>query len=297
MELQRIAENTYFISEPGIGVYRFEDCSCLLVDTGNSREAGSKVLELLQDHGLTVRGVFNTHFHADHCAGNRLIQEQTQCRIIASSPDAAIIQNTVLAPVLLYSAYPPRALNNWFFTAEPSVVTDVVGAGNLEFLGVTFQVIDLKGHTLGQVGVVTPDGVAFLGDSLLAGSTIEEYPLLCLADAGSQLETFDILEKTDFACAVLSHTGPVPDLIAAIEQNRRLFHEIRRFVLEVTRKPRSREEIISLLVESLSLPLNTVQYYLIHSTVSAFLSYLCGNRSLRATPADGFLKYTNRQLP
>ncbi|HHW41811.1 MAG TPA: MBL fold metallo-hydrolase [Syntrophomonadaceae bacterium] len=293
MKLQCLAGNTYYIDGPSIiGVYLFDDRSCLLIDTGSSQENATALLELLKESGIRVRGIFNTHCHADHCAGNRLIQERSRCRIFASALDAPIIQNPILAPFALYSAYPPPALKNKFLMASPSVVTDVLDAGRLFIDGIAFQVVDLKGHTMGHNGIVTPDGIAFLGDSLIAPEIMKKFQFHYLADVGSHLETLDFLQESGFERAVLSHGGPLQNFMETVNRNRELFCKIINLILDMLRTPRSREEILSRLVDAFALPLNTTQYYLILATISAFLSYLCANRKIRATPVGGFMKFS-----
>lgn len=294
MQLVHIAGSTYYIDYPSIrGVYVFPDSSCLLVDTGPGAECAALTLELLRENGLTVHGIFNTHAHPDHCGGNRLIQEQSPCPTYASPLEAAVIQNPILAPYSLYSALPPRALKNRYLMAPPSFVTDMVEAGQLNINGVSFQVIDLGGHTLGQVGIVTPDRVAFLGDSLIDLSIMKQFRFHYLADLQKELETLDFLESANIDYAILSHGGLVGDLAGTVTGNRELFQRIMDLILMVTHCSRSREEIVSKVVEKFDLPLNRTQYYLILATVSAFLSYLCSYGYLRESIENGVLKFRN----
>lgn len=293
LKLERISGKTYYIDCPSaIGVYLFDSGSCLLIDSGASRECAAALWELLDVNGLKVLGIFNTHFHADHCAGNRLIQEKSCCRIFASQPDACFIQNPVLAPFALFSAYPPPALKNRFLMAHPSTVTDIVERGGVSIEGESFQIIDLKGHTLGQIGIVTPDGVAFLGDALIAPEIMERFQFHYLADLSSHFKTLDFLSNADFKQAVLSHGGPLKNLRETVAKNQELFSKIIDLLLDMLETPRSREEILTALVDELALPLNTTQYYLIQASVSAFLSYLCTRRLIGAQIVDGNMKFS-----
>lgn len=292
LKLEHLSGKTYYIDCPSvIGVYLFDSGSCLLIDTGASKECAAALLELLNEKRITVFGIFNTHFHADHCAGNRLIQERSRCRIFASQPDACFIQNPVLAPFALFSAYPPPALKNRLLMAPPSTVTDIVERGALSIEGISFQVIDLKGHTLGQSGIVTPDGIAFLGDTLIAPKIMERFQFHYLADVSSHFKTLDFLDNAAFDRVILAHGGPLRNLKDTVARNRELFCKIIDLMLDMLRTPRSREEILTLLVDALALPLNTTQYYLILATVSAFLSYLCARRLISANTVAGVMKF------
>ncbi|MGB9791045.1 MAG: MBL fold metallo-hydrolase [Thermacetogeniaceae bacterium] len=293
LKLWHISGKTYYIDCPSVvGVYLFDSRYCLLIDTGSSRECAAAILELLDERGIRPFGIINTHFHADHCAGNRLIQERSNCRIFASQPDACFIQNPILAPFVLFSAYPHPPLKNRLLLAQPSRVTDIVEEGALELAGATFQVIDLRGHTLGQIGIVTPDGVAFLGDALIAPEIMERFRFHYLADLGSHFKTLDFLSKAGFERAVLAHGGPLENLRETVDRNRELFSEIIALLLEILKTPRSREEVLFMLVDALSLPMNTTQYYLIMASVSAFLSYLCTKRLIAARITDGSMEFS-----
>lgn len=296
LSLELLSGNTYYVDCPScIGVYLLDSSSCLLIDTGASRECAAALLELLDERGIRPVAIINTHFHADHCAGNRLIQERSGCRIFASQPDACFIQNPILAPFALFSASPPPALRNRLLLAQPSLVTDVVEEGTLELAGVALQVIGLKGHTLGQIGVVTPDGVAFLGDALIAPEIMERFRFHYLADLGKHFKTLDYLSRAGFEQVVLAHGGPLKGLREAVARNQELFSEIIELLLEMLKTPRTREELLSLLSAALSLPLNTTQYYLFMASVSAFLSYLCATKQISAQVADcGLMKFSVR---
>lgn len=293
LSLELLSGKTYYVDCPScIGVYLLDSRSCLLIDTGGSRECAAALLELLDEKGIRPVAIINTHFHADHCAGNRLIQERSGCRIFASQPDACFIQNPILAPFALFSASPPPALRNRLLLAQPSEVTDVTEEGDLEIAGVALKVIGLKGHTLGQIGVVTPDGVAFLGDALIAPEIMKRFRFHYLADLGKHFKTLDYLSRAAFEQAVLAHGGPLRSLREAVARNQELFSEIIDLLLKILKTPRSREEVLSLLADALSLPLNTTQYYLIQASVSAFLSYLCAKRLIAARLAGSSMKFS-----
>jgi glyoxylase-like metal-dependent hydrolase (beta-lactamase superfamily II) len=173
----------------------------------------------------------------------------------------------------------------------PSRVTNILKAGEQQINGVSFQLLDLKGHTLGQLGIVTPDGVAFLGDSLLADDIFNHIPFPYLVDAADYFVTLDFLQNTNFPYAILTHGGQVFDVQRLAGGNREVSRAVIKLILEITKEPHSREEIASILIRKLSLPLSTTHYYLIHSTTSAFLSYLNSIKRIRLCLLDGVVKF------
>jgi glyoxylase-like metal-dependent hydrolase (beta-lactamase superfamily II) len=183
MQLQHITGNSYFLEGDNcIGVYVFADRSCLLVDSGASESQAKKILHCLTEAGLQIDTIFTTHAHVDHCGGNQYLQSQCQCRVMASSLAAAILENPMLGPAMLFTAYPLRVLRSRVLMAAPCKVNQTVSPGPLLIQNELFQVYDLPGHSLGQTGLATPDGVLFLGDSLMHTQMLQEYPFLYMVD-------------------------------------------------------------------------------------------------------------------
>ena len=85
MELVKVGEKTYYIkNNTNIGVYKVSDNDVYLIDTGNDKEAGKKILKIVNEQGWNVKGIVSTHSHADHIGGNKVIQDRTDCVILAN---------------------------------------------------------------------------------------------------------------------------------------------------------------------------------------------------------------------
>lgn len=292
MQLEHIAGNTYYIDGPSIiGVYIFKNHSCLLVDSGDSKENAVQVLKVLKENRLKLYGIINTHSHADHCSGNCLMQEQTGCKIYASKLDAVIMENPRLIVYGLYSASPLKALQNKYLIAQPCVVTDMVKPGQVLINEAAFQVMDLRGHGIGQIGIITPDGVAFVGDSLISPEILESYTFLYMMDIQLQINTLNYIEASYLPTVFLSHGGLVDNLALTIKQNKNLLERLIKFSLEVLVEPKSREQVVQEIAREFNLPMNRTQYFLISSSVSAFLSYLCNTRQAGCWAVEGTLKF------
>ena len=83
MELIQVGEKTYYIKNPtNIGIYKVDNENVYLIDTGNDKDAGKKILKIIDEQKWIVKGIINTHSNADHIGGNSLIQERTNCEIL-----------------------------------------------------------------------------------------------------------------------------------------------------------------------------------------------------------------------
>lgn len=78
-ELVQVAGNSYYIQSPAkIGLVRLNDTEVCLIDSGNDKETGRKVRQLLEANGWRLTAIYNTHSNADHIGGNKYLQGQTR---------------------------------------------------------------------------------------------------------------------------------------------------------------------------------------------------------------------------
>jgi len=62
MELVRVGEKTYYIKNPtNIGIYKADHENVYLIDSGNDKDAGKKILKLVGEQGWKVNGIINTN--------------------------------------------------------------------------------------------------------------------------------------------------------------------------------------------------------------------------------------------
>ncbi|MDD4550345.1 MAG: MBL fold metallo-hydrolase [Syntrophomonadaceae bacterium] len=293
VEFRHIAGHTYIIETSAIvlGVYIFSDNSCLLIDSGGGKKFAHSVVEKLREKGLSIYGILNTHAHADHCGGNNYIQAISDCGIYASALERPFIENPILTPLCYYSAYPVKALRNKFLMPSPSQVTAVIEPGKNEINGVEFNIIDLAGHSIGQVGVETPDKVTFLGDALIGQSILEMFPFIYATNLENHLQSFRRIAKPPLQESFLSHGGRINDISALIRQNNQIIDRILETIKKLIEIPKSREEIVSHFISLLGIHVSRTQYFLISESISAYLTYLCDTQQASVYITDGLLLF------
>ena len=90
-ELVQVSEKCYYINCPAkIGVYVTDEDHVYLVDSGNDKDAGRKVRQILDKNGWRLTAILNTHSNADHIGGNRYLQEQTGCKVYSGGIETAV---------------------------------------------------------------------------------------------------------------------------------------------------------------------------------------------------------------
>ncbi len=130
--------------------------SCVLIDAPCQ---GYKILDKINELGLSLKLVLLTHGHIDHINAARYLQEQTGCRVMISSQDAPMLTSSKLS------------LADRFHTNQDKVESfETFADGDeipLEHL--SFKVIATPGHTTGSV-CFELDDILFSGDTLFNGS-------------------------------------------------------------------------------------------------------------------------------
>ena len=121
MELIKVGEKTYYIKNPtNIGIYKVDEENVYLIDSGNDKDAGKKIIKIVEEQGWKIKGIINTHSNADHIGGNKVIQDRTGCAIYAYNIEKSFTENPILEPSFLYGGYPFKDLRNKFFLPSSS---------------------------------------------------------------------------------------------------------------------------------------------------------------------------------
>ncbi len=270
MELTKLGEKTYCIQNPtNIGIYKLDDEKVCLIDTGNDKESGRKILKIINEQNWQVECIINTHSNADHIGGNKFIQDRTNCKILSSKTETAIINNPELEPAFLYGAMPLNELNNKFLLAKESncqIIDNNLPEG-LEYF-------TLKGHFIDMIGIKTSDNIYFLGDSIFSEETINKYHIFFIYDVEKYLQTLDFLETLNGTFYIPSHVKPLTDLKELIKLNKNKINEICNAILNTCQNPITTEKIIKNIFDTYNLQININQYALLGSTIKSYLTYL-----------------------
>lgn len=290
-ELVQVSEKCYYINCPAkIGVYAADSEHVYLIDSGNDKDAGRKVRQILDKNRWHLSAILNTHSNADHIGGNRYLQGQTGCRVYAGGMEAAFTRYPVLEPSFLYGGYPCKDLRHKFLLAQKSDVTDFPD----EDFPKEIEVIPLPGHFFDMVGFGTPDGVIFLADCISSRETLEKYAVSFIYDVGAYLETLDKVEKMEAAMFVPAHAEVSADIKELVCFNREKVYEISEKILSVcSGKPVCFEKILQEIFRGYGLIMNFEQYVLVGSTVRSYLSWLKDTGKLSVEFRDSMLLWQN----
>ena len=292
MQLKKLRERAYYV--PGIvniGVIRDGKNSAILIDSGLDSDTGKKILGVLEENGLVLKAIINTHSHADHCGGNKYLKEKTGATIYAPEVESAIIQYPLLEPLSLFSgASPLKDLQNKFLMASPSNVDFVINdERTLKFDETELRVVPLPGHTPNQIGVEV-DEVLFCADSLFSEEVLRRHKIPFYADIDKTKETLNFLKRSRYKFYVPSHAEPKESLIELIDANFRTINEIEKYVLEGLHGKKTTEQVLKDVCDHYQITMKMVQqYYLMNTAVLAYLSSLHGRGKLKVEVSGNVL--------
>ena len=285
-ELNHITGGSYYIQSPSkMGLVKLSDTDVCLIDSGNDKDAGRKVRQLLDANGWHLTAIYNTHSNADHIGGNRYLQGQTKCKIYAQGIECDITRHPVLEPAFLYGGFPPKDLRHKFLMAQESDAKELTPG----VLPEGFALLQLPGHFFHMVGFRSPDDVVYLADCLSSRETLDKYQIGFIYDVAAYLDTLEKVKTMQAAAFVPAHAEVTEDIAPLAQYNIDKVLEIADHMVELCAEPVIFEELLKKLFDDYGLTLTFEQYVLVGSTVKSYLAWLKDTGRLTALFEDNRL--------
>jgi glyoxylase-like metal-dependent hydrolase (beta-lactamase superfamily II) len=294
IELKKITDNVFYIPDRvNVGVITYDKKS-ILIDSGLDADAGKKILKTLEENGLFLNTIINTHSHADHCGGNSYIKEKTGAIVYASEIEAEIIQAPYLEPFYLFSgAAPPKNLKNRFLMAPPSIVDNVLKSTDEYVLNDKIRIVRLPGHSPNQIGIES-ENILFCADSVFSEDVLKKHKIPFCTDVEKQKATLAFLKNSKYKYYVPCHAEPTDNIAHLADANLRAMTEIEDSILKILIEKKTTEDIIKSLCKKYEIEVKDIQqYYLTNTTVLAYLSALNETQKLKMD-IDGNMLYWER---
>ena len=285
-ELIQVSELVYYIQSPAkIGLIRLNDHDVCLIDSGNDKDAGRKVRQILDTNGWRLSAIYNTHSNADHIGGNQYLQKQTGCKVYGPGIECAFTRSPILEPAFLYGGYPFRELRHKFLMAQASDVQELTQ----DALPEGFETIPLQGHFFDMVGFRTPDNIVFLADCLSSRETLDKYQIGFIYDAAAYLKTLEMVKAMQARLFIPAHAAVTDDIAELAQYNIDKVQEIAEKIIGICKQPSNFESILQRLFSDYGLDMTFEQYILVGSTVRSYLAWLKDTGRLAALFEDNLL--------
>ncbi|WXR61661.1 MBL fold metallo-hydrolase [Peptostreptococcaceae bacterium AGR-M142] len=279
MDMIKIKSRNYYIKGgTNTGLYIFKDKYCVLIDPGISNARGNRIIKFLKDNNIRPKGIIITHEHSDHYgATKRITEEFSGCKVYSSIECKKIIKDPNI-----YMHYTCGGESNKifekFFSNRNFIIEDIEELGqNIKLNDHKFEIVSLKGHSNGQIGILTEEKVFFIGDALFDEDILKKYNLPYLFSVKEQLNTLDIIKNIDFEYLVLGHSKFIlnkEDALDLIELNKKNIYKYIDLAKELLEEPLTKEDLLSQIIILNELKLNYKEYYFSATTVNSLISYL-----------------------
>lgn len=299
MKLVKIRGNTYYIAHnTNIGVYTYKNKNCILIDTGINNTAARKIENVLISNNLHPKYIINTHNHLDHSGGNNYFTENYPgCITYTSERERLFLEYNELFPYTFYGASSTKEIAK---SNKPIKVDYTLKYGIEKIDGEKFETIPLRGHSIEQIGIITPDKVCFLGDGIFSPEILEKYSIPFLYDIEATLNTFKYVEEIDGDIFVISHSDKLyekNEIKNLVDINVKWINNISEEILTILEQPHTREDLLQSIIilnEIDDSVLNFNQYHIYFSSISAFLTYLTNKNLIENHIENGKIYYYQR---
>lgn len=244
MEFKLVQGNTYVIEAKAgtLVFYRTGPFEGVLIDTGFAREDREELVRTLELNQARPVGIIISHTHYDHSGNAEFLKRRYGCTIMASLAEAG----TASRPMAYRCAYPamtPKEMEAML--GDECYTTDQVILPNQRlavFCGVPFGILPLAGHTPGHIGVITPDKVAYLADTLMSEEVMAGSKMPSAICREEDLKAKQSLRALNCEAYVLAHRGVYSDISELIEKNINFIYDRAELVYSCLTGEMSEEE-------------------------------------------------------
>jgi len=173
---------------------------------------------------LKLAHIIVTHHHIDHCGGAHALRQATGARICLHPTEARLLSEwRAAAPLDMDIPAEPQTLAErlgaWRrATAQTTADCLVQDGDTIQVGGITIEVIDTPGHTLGSISLFLRDeGVLFTGDTVLGLGTVAIMPPPH-GDMALYMQSLERLKSYQATLLCPGHGPPVRDVARKLQE-------------------------------------------------------------------------------
>lgn len=176
-----------------IPLYMPDRSDAVMIDSGLKNPDRYPILAVLEQENICVTSLLTSHFHRDHIGNHRVIKEKFGAQIYMTPFTSAICDESKTTAV--YESSMLAILRGGPVKCKPDFLFDYIDQ-DLNVNGCKFHCITLPGHAQEHSGFVTPDGIAYLGDTILSRDILHAvripYCTFCTEDLEAKAKARDL---------------------------------------------------------------------------------------------------------
>lgn len=293
MKIKHIKGNTFCIDTgmTYLPFYKVNDEEIIMIDTGTKNERKG-IERLLEENGFKVVGILCSHAHVDHAGNNAYFKKKYHC-VIAMPEEEARACSSLVNLKIHYNTHDLLSVKEHY--GHLIFDTDILISkeqGSIYLCGVKFDILPTPGHSLSHISMITPDDVAYLGDSLISYEVMKgaRMPYACFLK--EDLESKHKLLNLECDQYVVAHKGIYRDIEKLIEDNIEFYKYRASRIYELIRGSMTLEELMQSVVEGFHIPMTSINKYdVIQRMLKSYLDYLIEIGKVELTLEGAMLKY------
>ncbi|MCR4671779.1 MAG: MBL fold metallo-hydrolase [Lachnospiraceae bacterium] len=300
LDLQHVYGNTYCINfrrrgeQPvTVGVYKLSEKEIVLLDTGFSW-TGEEIMRYMEAEGLSIAAIIHSHLHIDHVSGDAVIFSASKNRPVLYGPTRAVpeFRRHYTNEFVKSDADPfnNRDLRDYLDSLDilEQEMHSTDGGASVTVGGKEFTLFDTVGHSQDHQSAITPDGVLYLGDSVMYGSVLQYARAPYCYNMLKDIETKRELAKMSFLACIAAHEGwftgdMLPEVIERnLDISRRILNKVAD--LEESEPGKDVIEDTLRLIDSIGLSKYRNTSWIV-DTINEYFNYYYSNHT-RKLPGD-----------
>lgn len=296
--IEHVKGNTYCVITGycRFPLYKLSDTQAILIDSGLPRD-WEGILECLQAENLRIKAVLTSHLHPDHVGNHLNLRKAFGAKLYMTMHAAAICaspmnQVATYAGIITYR----RICQGMVTDVTPDELIDW-NAKSITVEGATFELIQLPGHSAEHLGIVTPDGVAYLGDTVLSEQVIRALRAPYCVCVELDLASKEFLAGTNYDKYILAHNEVCNDIRELALLNRDLTLERAATLQKLASEYMTLDQLTQKAMKHAGSELESVHRVAgFRRNLLPLVDYLIDMGRLTRRARDGLIEYINGEL-
>lgn len=294
MEIQHIKGNTYCIDTgmTYLPFYRINEEEIIMLDSGWAEGEREGIEQLLEKNNFRIVAIICSHAHIDHIGNNAYFKKKYDC-IIAMSTHEALICSSAINLKVYYSSQSLTTVSEHF--GHMVCETDIMigdDQNQIYICGTKFKIIHTPGHSPAHICIITPDNVAYLGDTLISEEVMKSakipYAYILKEDLKTKFKHYD-LKCSQY---IIAHKGVYSDIRQLITDNINFYKRIAAKIYGLIDGPMTMEDILKAATKEYNMHIKSVQRYVfVERMLRSYVEYLHETGAIELNIDHGFLKY------
>lgn len=295
MEMINVKGNTFCIDTgmTYVPFYKINDKEIIMLDSGWAKGEREGIDAVLKENNFIVSGIICTHFHMDHVSNCEYLKNKYNCKIAMPAYEALICSSATNLK-MYYNTQTMTDVREYY--SEGIFKTDIMISNDQTEISMNdkeFKILQMPGHSPAHIGIITPDDVAYVADSLISYEVMAGAKMPYAYVLSQDLESKNKLYDLNCSKYIVAHKGVYPEITQLIEDNIVFYKSRARGVYSVIKGGMTMDDILKACVERFQINIKTnYKYHFMQRMLRSYVEYLDEIGMITLEMRDGFLKYS-----